>query len=155
LKFSLKALVVPLKNPDAVIESLAAPIFDEPMLWDLGGLGIRSMEYSHFHKAYFIIAGSHDESSKSVLYRWSGRADEPPKFVRDLHMLQKDFTPEALVVFEKSNRLLMLSDDGSLPIKVTDDSECMDGQLNKDGTCPNKFLADPDKKSFRAIWFTP
>jgi hypothetical protein len=155
LKFSLKALVVPLKNPDAVIESSAAPIFDEPMLWDLGGLGIRSMEYSHFHKAYFIIAGSHDESSKSVLYRWSGRADEPPKFVRDLHMLQKDFTPEALVVFEKSNRLLMLSDDGSLPIKVTDDSECMDGQLNKDGTCPNKFLADPDKKSFRAIWFTP
>jgi hypothetical protein len=155
LKFSLKALVVPLRNPDAVIESPVEPIFGEPMLWDLGGLGIRSMEYSHFHKVYFIIAGPHDESSKSVLYRWSGKVDEPPRFVRDLHTLQKDFTPEALVVFEKSDRLLMLSDDGSLDIKVTDASECMEGELNDDGTCPNKFLVDPYKKSFRAIWINP
>jgi len=175
-KFSLNALVVPLKNPDAVVESSAAPIFDEPMLWDLGGLpavpssdsaitdyrhsgqaglGIRSMEYSHFHKAYFIITGPHNEGSKSALYRWSGKDDEPPKFVRDLHTLQKDFTPEALVCFKNSGRLLIISDDGSLDIKVTDASECMEGQLNKDGTCPNKFLIDSNKKTFRAIWITP
>ena len=113
------------------------------------------MEYSHFHKAYFIITGPHNESSKSALYRWSGKDDEPPKFVQDLHTLQKDFTPEALVCFKNSGRLLIISDDGSLDIKVTDASECMEGQLNKDGTCPNKFLTDPDKKTFRAIWFTP
>jgi len=179
-----QALVMPLKNPDAVIENSAAPIFGEPILWDLGGLpavpsavrhpladsdsaitdyrhsgqaglGIRSMEYSHFHKAYFIIAGPHDESSKSALYRWSGKDDEPPRFVRDLHTLQKDLTPEALVPFKNSDKLLLLSDDGSLRIKVNDASECMDGKLNDDGTCPNKFLVDPDKKTFRAIWLKP
>jgi hypothetical protein len=150
-----KALVVPLKNPDAVIESLAAPIFGEPILWNLGGLGIRSMEYSRFYQTYFIIAGPHDESSKFVLYRWSGKADEPPRFVRDLHTLQKDFIPEALVCFKNSGKLLIISDDGSLDIKVTDASECMEGKLNGDGTCPNKFLVDTNKKTFRAIWLTP
>jgi hypothetical protein len=171
-----KALVVPLRNPDAVIERIATPIFGEPMLWDLrglpavpssdsaitdyrdsgqAGLGIRSMEYSHFHQAYFIIAGPYDGSSDSVLYRWSGKDDEPPRFVQDLHTLQKNFTPEALVVFKNSDKLLLLSDDGSLPIKINDASECMEEQLNNDGTCPNKFLVDPSKKTFRAIWLTP
>jgi len=150
-----KALVVPLKNADAVIENSAAPIFGEPMLWSLGGLGIRSMEYSNFHQAYFIAAGPHNENPGYALYRWSGKNDEPPRFVRDLHTMQKDFTTEALVSFKNSDKLLLLSDDGSLDIKVSNASECLDGRLNDDGTCPNKFLTDPNKKTFRAIWLEP
>jgi hypothetical protein len=46
----------------------------------------------------------------------------------------------------------MLSDGGGLRIKVDDASQCMEGKLNDDGTCPNKFLTDPNKKTFRAIW---
>jgi len=60
-----------------------------------------------------------------------------------------------LVCFRNSGKLLVLSDDGSLPIRVGSPSECMQGKLNDDGTCPNKFLTDPNKKTFRAIWLTP
>ncbi len=149
-----KALVMPLYNSGDIVEKSAISVLGKPILLDLKNLGIRSMEYSHFHHTYFIIAGPHDESPGCVLYRWSGKDDEQPKFVRSLST-QKDLTPEALVCFPKSERILLLSDDGSLRIKVNVAFECIDGELNDDGTCPNKFLVDPNKKTFRAIWLTP
>lgn len=149
-----KALVVPLYNAYAIIKQSALPVLGKPILWDLNSLGIKSMEYSAFHKAYFIIAGPHNEGRKSVLYRWSGRIDEQPKLVRNLGN-NRDFTPEALICFPNSEKLLVLSDDGSLPVKIDNFSECMQGRLNDDGTCPNKFLTDPNNKTFRAIWLIP
>jgi hypothetical protein len=148
-----KALVVPLNNPKQVIEDKEAPIFGEPMLWDLAGLGIRSMEYSHFHKVYFIIAGSFNESPKFALYRWSGKKETPLVLVRQLS--QNNFTPEALVIFKSSDKLFMLSDDGSLKIKVRGAWECIEGEYRKDGTCLNKYLIDPKKKTFGGIWLAP
>ena len=73
-----KAIVVPLNNARRVIEQEAPPIFADPLLWDLKGYGIRSMEYSHFHKAFFIVAGAHDEKPAFALYRWSGDKDSQP-----------------------------------------------------------------------------
>ena len=162
-----KALVVPLTNPRQVIEKQAPPVFAPPLLWDLNGLGIRSMEYSSFHKAYFIIAGPHNDEPRTrrfglvqgkppfALYRWSGENEMPPAFVRKLNMDKYNFSPEALVVFKDSQHLLLLSDDGTLPIDVPDTSQCLPDRLLDDGDCPNKFLADPNKKSFRAAWLTP
>jgi hypothetical protein len=150
-----KALVVPLNNYRQVIETARAPVFGEPMLWDLGGLGIRSMEYSDFHKAYFIIAGAHDSRRKFALYRWSGKRNMPPVLVRELQFDKDDFTPEALAVFAGSDKLLGLSDDGTLLVDVSSPSECMEGELTEDGKCPNKFLTNPHKKSFRALWLKP
>jgi len=149
------ALIVPLLNPDRIFERGEAPIFGKPLLWDLDGLGIRSMEYSPFHKACFIIAGQADENEKFVLYRWSGEREPRPVFVRKLTPKAKKFSPEALIPFEASDRLLLLSDDGSLPIKVAGPHECMEGEYRKDGTCENKYLLDPNKKTFRALWLIP
>jgi hypothetical protein len=150
---SSKAIVVPLDNPKQVIENQQPPVFADPLLWDLKGFGIRSMEYSHFHKAYFIIAGPHnDQPAAFALYRWSGRKDEPPQVVQSIN---SDFTPEALVPFKNSPKLLLLSDDGSLVIDVSDASECMQDRLRKDGKCLNKHLTNPAKKHFRAIWLQP
>ncbi|NQT04216.1 MAG: DUF3616 domain-containing protein [Planctomycetes bacterium] len=148
-----KALVVPLNNPKQVIEDCKTPIFGELMSWDLAGLGIRSMEYSHFHKVYLIIAGSFDDSPKFALYRWSGKKEKSPVIVRRLS--QSDFSPEAMVTFNNSDRFFVLSDDGSLHIKVDGAWECMKGEFRKDGTCQNKYLIDPEKKTFRGIWLTP
>ena len=148
-----KTLIVPLNNPKAVIENGNAAAFGELMLWDLRGLGIRSMEYSHFHKAYFIIAGSFDESLKFALYRWSGEKENPPVLVR--HLNQGNFKPEALVTFCNSDKFFVLSDDGSLDIKVSGAWECMEGEFRENGTCQNKYLIDVRKKSFRGIWLTP
>jgi hypothetical protein len=148
-----KVIIVPLKNPDAVLEKNRAPIFGGPILLNLAGLGIRTMEYSRFHKAYFIIAGSFDDSPKFALYRWSGKKEKSPVIVRRLG--QNDFSPEAMVTFNNSERFFVLSDDGSLNIKVDGAWECMKGQFRKDGTCQNKYLIDPEKKTFRGIWLTP
>jgi hypothetical protein len=147
------AIVLPLNNPDAVVEKGEKPVFGEPMLWDLGGLGIRDMAYSHFHKAYFIIAGPADEGPGFALYRWSGEKDVPPVMIRKFK--GSDFSPEAIVPFRNSPRLLLLSDDGTIPVKVANSAECMKGELGADGTCPNKFLTDLNKKTFRGIWLTP
>ena len=150
-----KALVVPLNNPKQVIERGYPPIFGEPILWDLGGLGIRSMEYSDFHKGYFIIAGPHNEEPGFVLYRWSGEKDTPPVLVRELSPDKSSFSPEALVRFKNSGKFLLLSDDGSLVINVSGPGECEQGRLSEDGTCLNKFLSDQNKKYFRGIWLAP
>jgi hypothetical protein len=150
-----KAIVVPLNNFKQVIEKGYSPIFGAPILWDLGGLGIRSMEYSNFHKAFFIIAGPHKEGPGFALYRWSGEKDKPPVLVQELRAGKSSFNPEALVSFKNSGKFLLLSDDGSLAIKVSSPAECEEGELNADGTCPNKYLTDQNKKSFRGIWLTP
>ena len=147
-----KALVVPLLNPDRVIEKGKAPVFGEPILWDLKGLGIRSMEYSRFHKACFVIAGGPDEDEGFALYRWSGKPESPPVLECELSLGKSKFSPEALIPFEKSGRLLMLSDDGSLLVKVASAWECLEGEYRKDGTTLNKYLANPGRKTFRGIW---
>ena len=148
-----KAIIVPLMNPDAVLEKNRAPIFGEPILLDLAGLGIRSMEYSNFYKAYFIIAGTFDDSPKYAIYRWSGKKERPPVLVRQLS--QSDCSPEAMITFKNSDKFFTLSDDGSLHIKVDGAWECVEGEFRKDGTCQNKHLIDPDKKTFRGIWLNP
>jgi hypothetical protein len=147
-----KAIVLPLLNPDRIIEAVESPVFGEPLLWDLNDLGIRSMEYSHFHKTCFIIAGGPDEDVSFALYRWSGRPDTPPVLERRLNLGQSKFTPEAIVPFEKSGRLLMLSDDGSLVVKVAGEWECLEGEYRKDGTTLNKYLLNHSRKTFRGIW---
>ena len=150
-----KALVVSLHNAREVIEKSQEPIFGEPLLWDLAGLGIRSMEYSHFHKAYFIIAGPHNKAPGFELYRWSGEISTPPKLVRRILPDKCDFTPEALITVKNSSRFFLLSDDGSLEIDVSGAAECMEGQLLSNGNCPNKFLTNQNRKQFRGIWLKP
>lgn len=146
-----RAIVVPLLNADRVVEWGEASVFGEPLLWDLAGLGMRSMEYSRFHEAYFIIAGSYDEDNEFALYRWSGQRYAPPVLVSELSWDQSKFKPEALVPFA-DGRLLLLSDDGALRIEVSGPEDCLEGEYRNDGTCLNKYLADPEKKTFRGAW---
>ena len=147
-----KAIVIPLLNPNRIIDTGESPVFGKPILWDLNGLGIRSMEYSRFHRAFFIIAGGPDENVGFALYRWSGKPDSPPVLERELSMGKSKFTPEAVIPFEKSRRLLILGDDGSLVVKVAGEWECLEGEYRKDGTTLNKYLANPGRKTFRGIW---
>ena len=147
-----RAIIVPLLNPKQVIENGNLPIFGSPILWRLDGLGVRGMEYSRFHKAYFIIAGPADGASDFALYRWSGKEENQPVLVKKFPADKNNFTPETLVVFENSGRLLVLSDDGSLAINVANPSECAKDKLREDGKCLNKYLADQNKKHFRGLW---
>lgn len=138
------ALVIPLANPDEVLSGRPAR-FGPPLLWNLGGRGIRSMEYSPAHNCFWIVAGRHDEENDFALARWSGDPAAQPVVVRPLK-LADDFGPEALFFFDSPD-LWLLSDDGTRPIPVNSPDECSDELVN--GCCENKLLTNPDKKSFR------
>jgi hypothetical protein len=148
-----RAIVARLENAAAVIEGHEAPVFAEPMLWDLDGMGVRSIEYSEQHGEYFIIAGRAGEGPGFALYRWSGGADDPPILARRLD--QDGLRPEALVPFKGESELLLLSDDGTIPVQVSSPTECMKYTPTKDGSCLNKFLLDPEMKTFRGAWIEP
>jgi hypothetical protein len=156
------ALIVPLLNPDAVIRDSAAPKFGEPirlpLLKEANGkpvsLGIRSMEYSARHQAYLIVAGAHDEQKVFAFYRWSGKpADKPevlPKATAAIAAVS-GFGPEALILYPGHEKVQLLSDDGSLLVRVASPKDCAKGSFH-DGLCEAKDLLDPAKKTFRSLW---
>lgn len=132
-----KALVVPLLNPAPVVDSGAKPLFGELVRLDLGGRGIRSME--RVGNEMVIAAGPHGPADSSsvqpafALFRWSGRAEQAPLFVRALDAGTE--RAEALFVDEDANELVILSDDGD---------EQVDGR-----DCKKKKVP-VDKKRFRS-----
>ena len=148
------AIVMPLKNAALVLEKGQKLAFGKPLLWDLDGLGIRDMAYSPFHKVFFIIAGASKEKGGFALYRWSGQENKQPQLVRKIKDDGVKFAPEAIIVFDNTDKLLLLSDDGTIEVSVSSPEECKEA-LTPDGKCLNKFLTNPNKKSFRAIWLKP
>ena len=150
------AIVVPLLNPAEVVEKAEPPRFGRPMLWNLGGLGIRDMVRSEQHGATFVLAGPQGDGGRLALYRWSEQIDEQPVFLRQWDSQMSGWRPEALVAFPRSPRLLLLSDDGSVPVSVGGPSECLDAEhYRNDGTSQNKHLRDEKRKFFRARWISP
>lgn len=147
------AIVIPLENPAQIVEKYQAAVFGKPMLWNLENRGIRSMEYSAYHKAYFIVAGPHNGQKDFAIYRWSGNTDTQPKLLTKI--ARKDFNPEAITPVGDGSKLLLLSDDGTLAIKVDDPSQCTPDELLEDGRCPNKHLLDSAKKTFKGLLFKP
>ncbi|MDH7598055.1 MAG: DUF3616 domain-containing protein [Sedimentisphaerales bacterium] len=148
-----KALIIPLLNPDKVIEDGKDPEFGGPILLDLEGLGIRDLCFSAQTNSFYIIAGPSDETARSVLFRWTGQADDKPIKIMDLQLGIPDWTPEAMVMLEPG-KILVLSDDGSRLVKVNGPQECRKGEYLPEGLCPNKALLDPGRKTFRGVILT-
>ena len=110
------ALIIPLANPEDVVLNGADPNLDDPILIDLNGLGIRSIEYSESLGEYLIVAGSHKSGNdKPVQYLYS--YDLTSK-VRDKLATFSDITPEALFQFPQANEINLLSDDGTRVIET-------------------------------------
>jgi hypothetical protein len=135
-----QALIIPLYNPEEVVLGGAASDFGEPILLDMGGLGIRSMEYSPTLGEYLIIAGSHKagaEEPVQILYRYNMTTGVLTR-VADFEII----TPEGLFQFPNSNDIYMVSDDGILLIKTPT------------GYVPNKLLPI-EQRTFRTQLITP
>lgn len=125
-----RALVVPLLNPEALVEGERAR-FGEPRLLDLGGLGIRALSW--WHGRYLLIGGAGANEAPSRLFTWGG-GDDTPVPVLDVSL--EGWNPEAVVSAEDADGILLLSDDGT---RVVDGVEC-------------KRQKDPSKKRFRGMW---
>ncbi len=124
-----KALLAALLNPERLIEGERARL-GEPLLLDLGGLGIR--ELSSWRGRTLILAGPYAQGDGSRLFSWDGRG--APLELPGIDL--SDFRPEAFFAPEGRDEILLLSDDGTVEI---DGKEC-------------KRLDDPDRKRFRGRW---
>ncbi len=157
-----RALIVPLENPADVLTAQAAPQFGAPILLLLEyptsgravALGIRSIAYSRHHEAYLIAAGPSDTRKAFALFRWSGAAGEAPQLLaRPTAALMgvRDFAPEALVVFPGRSAIQLLSDDGSLAVRVASPAECLPDTYDN-GYCEAKYLLDHRRKTFKSVF---
>ena len=127
-----KALLVPMVNPDEVVQGAPAK-FAEPILINLGGLGIRDM--ACWNGRYVIIAGSYNGKGHAHLYEWSG-GTEAPRRLRHSHL--KGLNPEAILFYpdDGEERFQLLSDDGKMRVNGK----------------PCKELTDPGQQHFRSVW---
>jgi hypothetical protein len=134
-----KALVVPLENPADVARG-NRPRFGDPIDWNLGGLGVRSLEYDADAGQYWIIAGPYSSGTGEFrLYRSSGEPKEQPTWTGAVDF--GDLNPEALFIYPGGgeDRIQILSDDGTREV----------------GGEPCKSLDDPAMRSFRAAVLRP
>lgn len=129
------AILIGIKNPDEVVDSGATPIFSNPILLDLGGLGIRSIEYWHQKGIFLIVVGPIGNGSSFQLWRWSGSAAATPKLLTE--RTDKHRAAEALFVYPSGNKIQILMDEGSRPV---DGEECKD--------------ASESDQSFTSYWVT-
>ncbi|MCE9670133.1 DUF3616 domain-containing protein [Myxococcus stipitatus] len=126
-----RALVVPLHNPREMVLEGARASVGTPRLLDLGGQGIRSMSW--WRGRYLLISGDAAGGTTSHLFTWKGGEDAPVP-VREVDLA--GFNPEAFFTPESEAEILLLSDDGTVPL---------------DGVACKK-LGDPARKRFRGVW---
>lgn len=134
-----KALLIPLKNPRKLVEKKGTKAnFGKPIELDLGGLGIRSIEYWEPEQCYLIVAGAYDSSDQFALYQWSGLDQTPQRL--EIIGLPSDFRPEGILFYPgREQQFQLLSDDGLL--KRIGDVPCKDIE---DRNSPQKY--------FRSLW---
>jgi hypothetical protein len=130
-----KALIVPLLNPFEVIQGKSAQ-FGCPIELDLGGLGVRSLEYWPERNFYLICGGSFDGAKNFKLYRWDGPGHDVELLTGiDIQYLNI----EGIVTYPgNATQVQIFSDDGS---------QIVDGEVCKD-------LQQPEQRRFRSAWVT-
>ncbi len=111
-----KALIVKLLNPTEVIEGAAAR-FDALIELDLGGYGIRSLEYNAPKKNFFIVAGpyhANEQTPREVnrIYTWSGKPKDAPKLKKKFNLTEYNIEAAFFLPSSKMN-LRLFSDDGT------------------------------------------
>lgn len=136
------AIVIPFHNPQDAIDKQKTPDLGPPMVLDLGGRGIRSMEYSPATKSYLISAGPHQKTGNFALFTWSGVASQKPVPMDAANTLLSAldrFQTEAMFVDAAGNKVRLFSDDGDLP--DASGTICQD-------------LTDKTKQQFRSVVLT-
>lgn len=132
-----KALVIALTNAENVVLKDAAPKFGEPILLDLDGLGIRSLDYWPERHSYYLLAGpsgdskasSSDNKEEFHLMRWSGPLSARPEIVDAVDFNKcgagEGACPEALMIEPTSERMYVLFDEGN---RIVDGVKCKEAE---------------------------
>src|SRR5262245_58538194 len=110
-----EALLVPLLNATEIIKKGARAKLGDPLLLNLGGLGVRDMVA--WNDGFLIIAGDFADryalgAKPSRVFSW-----KPGTEPKDIGVDFGDLNPEAIMIMGKGDetRILILSDDGKYP----------------------------------------
>lgn len=107
-----RAILIVLRNPEAVVGDGAAPRYGAPIFLDLDGLGVRSIEpIPGDAGAYYLLAGP-KTGGPIALYRWSGAESDTPTRLGPIHGLKA----EGLFPSATGSWLQLVSDDGTLRV---------------------------------------
>jgi hypothetical protein len=108
-----------------------APRFGAAIELDLGGRGVRSIDYVDARKAFVIVAGPPADEGSFTLFKWGGPGGPPPIPVAGIAF--GDLKPGAVTAAPGSDALLVVSDDGG---------RALEGQDCKDlGSSKRRFQA--------------
>lgn len=110
-----KAILLPLLNPFEMVMMNAPAIFGDLIYMDLGGRGIRGIDYWHQRRCFIICANSVDETPDPAYYLWSGNPESKPRRIQ-LPATADQLTAESTIILSK-RKLLLLSDDGKIADK--------------------------------------
>ena len=128
-----KALLVPLANPGELLIGKPAR-FGVPTLLNLGGRGIRSIEY--VGASFLIVAGPSTDGGTFALYHWSGKPGDAPTLATGVDLA--DLIPEAMFEIPHTGSVQVISDDGGVETNGV--------------TCKNR---PADQQTFRSILIKP
>ncbi|MCP9751606.1 T9SS type A sorting domain-containing protein [Ferruginibacter sp. HRS2-29] len=115
-----RALLVPVLNFESWFGNgspSAAPAFGSPVLLDLGGMGIRSIDRLS-NNTYVIIAGNFDDAAyNGAVYTWNGNPLDAP--VAKPGFIITGMSPESFLQVNtggiiSNNKLQMISDNGTV-----------------------------------------
>jgi hypothetical protein len=126
-----RALLVPLLNPAELVTAGSGrkARFGEPILLELRGRGVRSIDRALDGRGYWIVAGPAADAGAFSLYRWSGQAKDAPRIVDGSELV--GLRPEALFELPGGGGTLqILSDDGGV---VTNGTACKDRPISVQG----------------------
>lgn len=113
-----KALVVPLLNPERVVKGEEEAKFGAAIELDLGGRGVRSIDYVEARKAFVVVAGPPADTGGFKLFQWSGPGGPSLTAIEQIGF--GDLKPEALSVVPGSDALQVVSDDGGRKLEGED-----------------------------------
>ncbi|HEX6014963.1 MAG TPA: DUF3616 domain-containing protein [Geminicoccaceae bacterium] len=146
-----RAVLVRLANPMPNVESGEPAELDAPVSLDLGGRGVRSIEYVRSSGSYLIAAGPTGSEGAFDLYRWSGQAADAPEPVPGAERIIAElgeFRPEAMLVDDTGKHVRLLSDEGDRRVPAA--AAACDGSLDANGGCRCQDLRDSGLHSFRS-----
>jgi hypothetical protein len=116
-----KALIVPLDNPQQIVEGERARL-GSPIELSLNGLGIRTIEYRERRGRYLIVAGPYNDDGKVALFGWSGNASDSAELIPEGAF--GNLSPEAMFTYPgDTTAVQFLSDDGGRKLKGADCKE--------------------------------
>jgi hypothetical protein len=128
--FKGNALVIPLRNADAVVDDGVRARFGEPVRLDLDRLGIRSLEWWPERQSYYLLAGpAGDSDDRYCLMRWSGPVASRPEALDRIDFanigIPGEAAAEALLIERRSSTVYVLFDEGNRRVGET---KCKDAK---------------------------